>query len=65
MTQNINADVMHFNDVILLLKVVGGSVNIGIAIKYLFIWSMRKNPVEESNEYDPSGRIVKTHKKFR
>jgi len=56
---------MHFNDVILLLKVVGGSVNIGIAIKYLFIWSMRKNPVEESNEYDPSGRIVKTHKKFR
>ena len=48
MTQNLNADV------ILLLKVIGGSVNIRIAIKYFFIWSMRKNPVEESNEHDSS-----------
>lgn len=49
-----------------ILSIVGGSINFGLLIRYVFLWITRKIPVEGNMDWDPkTGRLTKHHRKYR
>ncbi|GAA4203939.1 hypothetical protein GCM10022289_20970 [Pedobacter jeongneungensis] len=56
---------MDFNQIIKIVAIIGGSANVGIALSLTYKFILRKRPLEETEEFDSKGRILKRHKKFR
>lgn len=56
---------MDYNQIIKIVAIIGGSANVGIALTLIYKFILRKRPLEETEEFDSKGRVLKRHKKFR
>ncbi len=57
---------MDFLEILQILGVLGGSANIGLLIRCIFLWITRKNPIEDYKDWDPkTGKLIKHHQRYR
>jgi len=56
---------MDYDQLFKLFLTLGGSVNVGILLKLIYNYLRKDTPLEESEEYDNEGRILKRHRKNR